>query len=95
MISKHYNHKYTKPPNLTVTAWRKEHAVRERFTETMSVCLKMSVKQILTIVSLLFIAEPVHLAITLSMHFLWIAALHSKRHKHDVVRHMGKGRRFH
>lgn len=39
------------------------------------------VKQTLTIVSLLFMAEPVHLAITLSMHFLWIAALHSKRQR--------------
>lgn len=39
----------------------------------------------LTIVSLLFAAVPVHLPIILSMHFLWIAALHSaetttKRH---------------
>lgn len=33
-----------------------------------------------TIVSLLLMAEPVHLAITLSMHFLWMAALHSERH---------------
>lgn len=30
-------------------------------------------------VSLLLIADPVHLAITLSIHFLWIAALHSEK----------------
>lgn len=30
-------------------------------------------------VSRLLIADPVHLAITLSMHFLWIAALHSEK----------------
>lgn len=34
----------------------------------------------LTMVSLLFTADPVHLAMTLSMHFLWMAALHSGRH---------------
>lgn len=32
-----------------------------------------------TMVSRLLIADPVHLAITLSMHFLWIAALHSEK----------------
>lgn len=31
-----------------------------------------------TSVSLLLTAEPVHLAMTLSMHFLWMAALHSE-----------------
>ena len=34
-------------------------------------------------VSLLLMAEPVHLAMTLSMHFLCIAALHSERHRDD------------
>ena len=40
----------------------------------------------LTIVSLLLMADPVHLAMTLSMHFLWMAALHSEKHKDDTVR---------
>lgn len=31
-----------------------------------------------TSVSLLLTAEPVQLAMTLSMHFLWMAALHSE-----------------
>lgn len=32
-----------------------------------------------TMVSLLLMADPVHLAMILSMHFLWMAALHSER----------------
>lgn len=32
---------------------------------------------LLTIVSRLLVAVPVHLPIIISMHFLWIAALHS------------------
>lgn len=48
-------------------------------------------RQIRTIVSLLLMAEPVHLAITLSMHFLWMAALHSKRHKDDRAETHEKG----
>lgn len=40
-------------------------------------------------VSLLSMAEPVQLAMTLSMHFLWMAALHSaKRTQEGAVRPM-------
>ncbi len=40
---------------------------------------------VFTMVSLLFTAEPVHLAMTLSIHFLWMAALHSGK-KREVCR---------
>lgn len=39
-----------------------------------------------TSVSLLLTAEPVHLAMTLSMHFLWMAALHSKKQADSLVK---------
>lgn len=45
----------------------------------------------ITIVSLLLMAEPVHLAITLSMHFLWMAALHSKE---DYRKRKGEKRSY-
>lgn len=37
-----------------------------------------------TSVSLLLTAEPVHLAMTFSMHFLCIAALHSEETKDET-----------
>lgn len=65
-ISKHYNHKFTNLLHMLVSAASRFNLIH---------CEQL----IRTIVSLLLMAEPVHLAMTLSMHFLWMAALHSKR----------------